>query len=149
MIEGLPPTLGMIATQNPGLEYATAPSPTQTGRPVTLGVADHLMAFVKNGKRRRVIAAFLDYFYSPPVYANFVKSEGFIPITRSGAAALADTPVTRAFGGTLPYAKFYPSSNPKWVTVQAAIQQNIGTVAQGADPQTVLARIQRVADEGN
>ncbi|MCP2298885.1 multiple sugar transport system substrate-binding protein [Nocardia amikacinitolerans] len=145
MIEGLPPTIGQIAAKNPELKYATAPSPTQSGQPVTLGVADHLMAFKKDGRKTETIKKFLDHFYSASVYANFVKHEGFIPITQSGAAELAQDPVTKAFAATLPVAKFYPSNNPKWAAAQGAIRQQMGTIAQGADPAQVLARIQEAA----
>ncbi|MFF0489543.1 extracellular solute-binding protein [Nocardia sp. NPDC004068] len=145
MIEGLPPTIGQIAQKNPGLKYATAPSPTKTGEHVTLGVADHLMAFKKDGKKQAAIKKFLTYFYSPQVYAGFVKAEHFIPITNSGAQALAEDPVTKAFGATLPAARFYPSNNPKWGAAQGAIRQQMGTVAQGADPGAVLGKIQQAA----
>ncbi|MFI9510755.1 extracellular solute-binding protein [Nocardia sp. NPDC052566] len=145
MIEGLPPTIGQIKTKNPSLQYATAPTPTKTGDAVTLGVADHLMAFKKDGKKAATIKKFLDFFYSADVYAKFVSTEGFIPITNSAAAKLADDPVTKAFGPTLPSAKFYPSNNPKWAAAQGAIRQQMGTIAQGADPAQVLQRIQEAA----
>lgn len=145
MIEGLPPVIGMIAQKNPGLKYATAPSPTETGAPVALGVADHLMAFKKNGAKTEAIRKFLDYFYSAGVYSKFVQSEHFIPITTSGTRAMSGDPVVRAFSTTLPVAKFYPSNNPRWGAAQGAIRQQMGTVAQGADPGAVLRKIQQVA----
>ncbi|CAM2905289.1 extracellular solute-binding protein [Skermania piniformis] len=146
MIEGLPPTVAQIAAKNPALKYATAPTPTKTGDPVTLGVADHLMAFRKDGAKQDAIRTFLDYFYSPEVYANFVRTEGFIPITKSGAETLSDDPVTKSFLPTLPNAKFYPANNPKWPAAQGALQQNIGTIDQGADPAAVLQKVQQAVD---
>ncbi|WP_227979462.1 extracellular solute-binding protein [Nocardia spumae] len=145
MIEGLPPVLETIARQNPGLRLGTAPSPTKTGAPVTLGVADHLLAFRKHGNKRDAIRQFLDYFYSPAVYSSFVGAEHFIPITASGTRALADDPVTRAFAPTVAAARFYPSGDPAWAAVQGAVRQQIGTVTQGADPRQVLDRIARAA----
>jgi multiple sugar transport system substrate-binding protein len=145
MIEGLPPTIGQIASKNASLQYATAPSPTKTGDRVTLGVADHLMAFKKDGKKTDTIKKFLDFFYGADTYANFVQHEGFIPITNSAAAKLAGDPVTKAFGPTLSVAKFYPSNNAKWAAAQGAIRQQMGTIAQGADPAQVLQRIQEAA----
>ncbi|MEV6217428.1 extracellular solute-binding protein [Nocardia sp. NPDC051833] len=145
MIEGLPPTIGQIAEKNPGLRYATAPSPTQTGAPVTLGVADHLMAFRKDGAKRESVRKFLDYFYSAEIYPGFVAAENFIPITKSAINALAENPVTKAFAATLPTARFYPSNNPNWGAAQGAIRQQMGTVVQGQDPAAVLAKIQQAA----
>jgi multiple sugar transport system substrate-binding protein len=53
--------------------------------------------------------------------------------------------VTKAFGPTLSVAKFYPSNNAKWAAAQGAIRQQMGTIAQGADPAQVLQRIQEAA----
>ncbi len=145
MIEGLPPTIGQIQSKNAALKYSTAPSPTKTGQPVTLGVADHLMAFKKDGKKAESIKKFVDFFYTADVYSGFVQKEGFIPITNSGAAKLAADPVTKAFAATLPVAQFYPSNNPKWGPAQGAIRQQMGTIAQGADPAAVLTKIQDAA----
>ncbi len=145
MIEGLPPTIGQIAEKNPGLKYATAPTPTKTGAPVTLGVADHLMAFKKDGGKQQSVKKFLDYFYSAPVYADFVKNEHFIPITTSAITTLADDPVTKTFASTLPNARFYPSNNPKWAAAQGVIKQQMGTITQGADPADVLQKVKQAA----
>ncbi|MFB8278104.1 extracellular solute-binding protein [Nocardia colli] len=145
MIEGLPPTISQIAAKNPALKYATAPTPTKSGTPVTLGVADHLMAFKKDGKKTESIKKFLDFFYGADVYSKFVSTEGFIPITNTAAAKLAADPVTKAFGSTLAVAQFYPSNNPKWAAAQGAIRQQMGTIAQGTDPAQVLQRIQEAA----
>ncbi|WP_227997312.1 extracellular solute-binding protein [Nocardia australiensis] len=145
MIEGLPPTVSQIASKNPSLKYATAPSPTKSGEPVTLGVADHLMAFKKDGSKQAALQKFLNFFYASDQYSKFVKTEGFIPITQSGATVLADDPVTKAFVTTLPVAKFYPSNNPNWGAAVGAIKQQMGTIAQGADPAAVLQKIQEAA----
>lgn len=141
MIEGLPPTVGLIKEKNPDLNYGTAPIPTKDGKPVTLGVADHLMAFKKDGKKKAAIKSFLDYFYSEDVYANFVETEGFLPATVSGGEALADVASIKPFLGTLPAAQFYPSTNTSWPAVQGALQQDIGTIGQKADPADVMKKV--------
>ena len=74
-------------TENPDLNYEIAPIPTKDGSPVTLGVADHLMAFKNDGDKQESIQEFLDYFYSTDVYSNFVTTEKFLPVTESGAEA--------------------------------------------------------------
>ena len=145
MIEGLPPTVAQLAKENPGLKYGTAPTPSKTGVPVTLGVADHLMSFKGDPAKQEKIRKFLDYFYSPDVYAKFVGTEGFIPTTISGAEKLAGDPVTKTFVATLPTAKFYPSNNPKWGAAQGALQQLAGTIDQGASPAEVLTKVQDAA----
>jgi multiple sugar transport system substrate-binding protein len=146
MAVGLPPTIGQIAQKNPSLPYGTAPVPTRDGQPMTLGVADHLMAFKKDGSKKEAIKAFLDYFFSAEVYTKFVDTEGFLPTTKSGAQALPNKAEIASFLEVLPNARFYPSTNPRWAATQGAIQSLIGQIGQGKDPAAVLNEIQAKAD---
>lgn len=147
-IEALPPTVGQIETDNPDLNYELAPIPTADGSPVTLGVADHLMAFENDGDKQDAITTFLDYFYATDVYTNFVTTEKFLPVTESGAEAFADDSL-QVFLDALPNAKFYPSTNANWSAAQGAFQSLIGQIDQGKSAEDVLAEIQAKADEGS
>lgn len=140
-IEALPPTVGQIETENPALQYETAPIPTKDGSPVTLGVADHLMAFKNDGDKQDAIKEFLDYFYSTDVYSHFVTTEKFLPVTKSAAESF-DDPSLKVFLDALPDAKFYPSTNPNWSAAQGAFQSLVGQIGQGKSPAEVLKQIQ-------
>jgi multiple sugar transport system substrate-binding protein len=146
MVEGLPPTVGQIAEKNPGLPYATAPIPTKDGTAVTLGVADHLMAFRNPGEKAEAIKKFVDYFYSRDVYVGWVEAEGFLPVTKSGAEALSSKTELKTFLEGLPTAKFYPAANAKWSATQGAMQSLVGQIGQGTDPAAVLQQVQTAAD---
>lgn len=145
-IEALPPTVAQIKAENPDLKFELAPIPTQDGSSVTLGVADHMMAFKNDGDKQEAIKTFLDYFYSTDVYTNFVETENFLPVTKSGAEQLGDNPDMEAFINALPDAKFYPSTNKGWSAAQGGFQSLIGQIAQGKDPAGILAEIQAKAD---
>lgn len=149
MAEGLPPIVGQIEDDYPDLDYGISPMPTQNGDPVTLGVADHLMAFKKDGSKQDAIRKFLDYFYSADVYSNFVKTEGFIPITKSAGEKLSDDPAIKPFLSTLGKAQFYPSNNPAWPAAQGALQTDVGTIGQGADPADVLEKVKEAVERGS
>lgn len=146
-IEALPPTVDQIEQENPDLNYELAPIPTNDGSSVTLGVADHLMAFKNEGDKQDAIRTFLDYFYSADVYTNFVKTENFLPVTKSGAENL-DNPDMEIFLEALPDAKFYPSTNTAWPAAQGAMQTLIGQIGQGKPAAEVMAEIQERADAG-
>ncbi len=145
-VMGLPPTVTQIADENPDLNYEIAPIPTADGSPVTLGVADHLMAFKNDDSKQDAIEEFLDYFYSPEVYNTFVTTEKFLPVTESGAEAF-ENPDLQVFVDALPNARFYPSTNAAWSSAQGAFQSLIGQIGQGDDPADVLAQIQEKADQ--
>jgi multiple sugar transport system substrate-binding protein len=144
-IEALPPTVAQINEENPDLNFELAPIPTNDGSSVTLGVADHLMAFKNEGDKQEAIQAFLDYFYSTPVYTEFVTTENFLPVTKS-AAENFDDPQMEVFLQALPDAKFYPSTNPAWSAAQGAMQSLVGQIAQGKDPAGVLSQITQKAE---
>jgi multiple sugar transport system substrate-binding protein len=142
---GLPPTVGQIKDKNASLSYGIAPIPTKDGSPFTLGVADHLMAFKNKTDKTASIKKFLDYFYTAPVYTKWVGTEGFLPTTKSGAAAMASNETIKPFLDLLPNAQFYPSTNPNWTAAQGALQSQIGQLAQGAKPADLLKAIQAKA----
>lgn len=148
MMVGLPPTVTELDNNFPELNYGTAQLPTADGEPVTLGVADHLMAFKNDESKTEAIKAFLDYFFSVDVYTKFVDEEGFLPTTMSGSEALSDKEEIKPFLDLLPAAQFYPSNNPAWAKAQGAMQQQIGTIGQGADPAEVLEQIAQAAEGG-
>ncbi|MEP6479998.1 MAG: extracellular solute-binding protein [Rhodoglobus sp.] len=148
MIEGLPPTVGQIADGNPALDYSLVPIPTKDGKPFTLGVADHLMAFKNDGDKQAAITKFFDYFYSTDVYVNWVTTEKFLPTTISGGKAMAGDEALKPFLDALPSAAFYPSTNPNWSATDAAFKSLVGQLAQGKAPADVLKELQAKSDEG-
>ncbi len=146
MAMGLPQVIGMIEERNPDLNYSIHDIPTQDGEQVTLGVADHLMAFRNDEDKGEEIGAFIDHFYQPENYVEFIDAEGFLPSTVSGAEQTENEDVA-PFADLLPEAQFYPSVNPAWADAQAAIQAQMGRIASGDDPADVLAEIQAEAGE--
>jgi multiple sugar transport system substrate-binding protein len=145
---GLPPTVGQIADGNADLNYEIVSMPTPDGSPISLGVADHLMAFKNDDSKKAAITAFLDYFYTSDVYVPWVQTEGFLPTTKSGSEALKGEADLKPFLDLLPDAQFYPTTNPKWDATNAAFKSLMGELAQGKDPAEVLAAIQAAADAG-
>nr|WP_208402627.1 extracellular solute-binding protein [Lysinibacter cavernae] len=143
---GLPPTVGEIEKKAPDLNYGIAPIATEDASPMTLGVADHLMAFKNDGSKQEAITKFLDYYYSADVYVPWVKAEGFLPTTISGSDALSGEEKLKSFLEVLPGAVFYPSTNPNWTAASDAIKTNIGQIGQGKDPAEVLNTIQAAAE---
>ncbi len=148
MIIGLPPTVGQIAEGNPALKYSVNPIPTMDGTPFTLGVADHLMAFKNDDKKKDAITKFLNFFYTADQYVNWVTTEKFLPTTKSGAKEMGGDAELKPFLEALPDAQFYPSTNPNWSATDAAFKSLVGQLAQGKDAAEVLAEIQAKADAG-
>ena len=144
---GLPPTVGQIEEGNPDLDYSIVPIPTQDGSPMTVGVMDQLMAFENDGDKQDAITKFLDYYYTADVYVPWVQTEGFLPVTKSGATELSSEEALAPFLEVLPDAQFYPSTNPKWSATDAAFKALFGQL-QTKPAQDVLTEIQKQADAG-
>ncbi len=144
---GLPPTVGQIEENNPELDYSIVPIPTADGSPFTLGVMDQLMAFKNDDDKKDAITKFFDYYYSADVYVPWVQTEGFLPVTKSGADALSGEESLKPFLDVLPDAQFYPSTNPKWSATDAAFKALFGQI-QSKPAQDVLTEIQAQVDAG-
>ena len=144
---GLPPTVGQIEENNPELDYSIVPIPTQDGSPITVGVMDQLMAFENDGDKQDAITKFLDYYYTADVYVPWVQTEGFLPVTKSGASELSSEEALAPFLEVLPDAQFYPSTNPKWSATDGAFKALFGQL-QTKPAQDVLTEIQAQADAG-
>ncbi len=145
---GLPPIVGQIAETNPDLDYSIAPIPTEDGSPLTLGVADHLMAFQNDDDKQDEITAFLDYVYAAENYVPWVEAEGFLPTTVSGSEELSDDEALQPFLEVLPDAQFYPTTNAQWSAADSAFKSLFGQIATGSDPEQVLTEIQTAAENG-
>jgi ABC-type glycerol-3-phosphate transport system substrate-binding protein len=139
---------GLIQKQG-NVQYGIAPIPVNAGHSAfTLGVEDFLMSF-KHPGNTIAVQKFLDYFYSGAGgqnYANFLTTEGFLPVLASTGAKLPAS--LQPFIAALPKAQFYPSTQTAWPAVQGAIQQSIGTAFSGSSPASVLGQIQQTASSG-
>ncbi len=143
------PTLMQQASGH-GISYGTAPLPGRRGKsPSTMGVADWLMAFKRNGHRTQ-IGKFLDFVYTEQNVLDFVTEYDLLPVTTTAEQTMLGDPQYKRlwrFLDELESAEFYPADKTSWAEVSKLFKQKIGsTVAKGGDPTSVLGQIQREAD---
>lgn len=124
------------------VDYGVAPLPVNGNvEPFTLGVQDYLMSFANKGNKTAV-SKFLDFFYQPENYVEFLTSQGFLPATATASESLKSDPKFAPFLSLLPTARFYPSTDPTFPAVQGAVQNQIGTgLNEGADFKGILDAI--------
>jgi multiple sugar transport system substrate-binding protein len=129
------------------VNWGVVPFPAADGKEsITLGVQDYFFGFKKDGNQE-AIQQFLSFLFQPDNYAAFLEAAGgFLPATISAGEQMASDPALAPFIEVLPTAIFYPSDQASWPAVQAAVQEDIGTVFTGADKQEVLNKIQAVAE---
>ncbi|MEV7418577.1 extracellular solute-binding protein [Streptomyces sp. NPDC089919] len=133
-----------------GIQVGSVPMPVadwvaSSGEtPPTMGVADWMMAFKKNGNGER-IGSFLDFVYEDANLSEFARRYDLLPSTTSATSAskLAGADSTDAqFLTALRGAQLYPVNSPSWLAVSDTIKRNIGrAVAPDADPKAVLEDI--------
>lgn len=144
---------GLLSTkldaEYPDLRYGVAPMPTSDGGPPqTYGVTDYLMAFKKPGNQEAV-RKFYELYYSPDQINTWIKSEGFLPVTKSGLKVFSSDERLKVYLDTLPNVHLTPTDDPTWDKVKLAVQQNLGTaVAPDGDPKAVLDQLQQTAASG-
>ena len=148
MVVGFSPLAGQLDEEKK-VNYGVAPMPTKMSEPQTFGVTDYLMAFKKPGNQEAV-KAFYDLYYQKDQVNQFIKAEGFLPVTKSGIEFFKDDPKLKVYLDTLPNAHLTPTDDPTWDKVKLAVQQNLGSaVGSGGDPKKVLDDLQKQAESGS
>ncbi|MFI9266590.1 extracellular solute-binding protein [Streptomyces werraensis] len=147
MLNGHPSMMEMARKK--GVKYGMVPIPGAEGRtPSTLGVADWMMAFEKNGHRDE-IGDFLDFVYSEENVLKFSREYDLLPVTNSASRAMAASgqdKELKPFLDQLPLSELYPVGKMSWASVNAAIKQKIGrAVEPGGSPAGVLGELQAAA----
>jgi multiple sugar transport system substrate-binding protein len=142
------PTL-MKAAEAKGVKFGMVPMPGVNGRSkATMGVADWMMAFKKNGHAEQ-IGDFLDYVYSDKNVLDFSHEYDLLPVTTSASDAMAadkDDAHLLEFLEELPNAELYPVAQTSWASVSADIKKQIGkAVSPEGNPAAILGQLQRSA----
>lgn len=147
MLSGHPTLMKTAAAK--GVKFGMVPMPGINGRAqATMGVADWMMAFKKNGHREQ-IGTFLDYVYSQKNVLDFSHEYDLLPVTTSASDAMAadagDADLV-PFLDELPSSQLYPVGKTSWAAVSAEIKKQIGqAVSPGGSPADVLGSLQRTA----
>lgn len=148
MVVGFSP-LAAALDEEGKVDYGVSPMPTEVDEPQTFGVTDYLMAFKKEGNQEAV-KAFYDLYYQKDQVNEFIKAEGFLPVTKSGVEIFSSDPKLKVYLDTLPNAHLTPTDDPNWDKVKLAVQQNLGAaVAPDGDPKKVLDDLQKQAESGS
>ncbi|MGC0376533.1 extracellular solute-binding protein [Streptomyces sp. SAI-229] len=139
----------METAKEKGVEFGMVPTPGIDGAsPVTLGVADWMMAFKKNGHRDQ-IGEFLDFVYSEKNVLDFSREYNLLPVTTSAFRTMAASEQDKdlkPFLDQLATSELYPVGNTSWATVNAAVKKQIGkAVAPSGSPAGVLGGLQATA----
>ncbi|MDN0194192.1 extracellular solute-binding protein [Streptomyces sp. S.PNR 29] len=142
------PSLMKIAAKK-GVKFGMVPTPGKGGESKsTLGVADWMTAFKKNGHREEV-GDFLDFVYSDKNVLAFSREYDLLPVTSSASEAMstaAEDKDLRPFLKELVLSELYPVGKTSWAEVSADIKKRIGqAVAPGGNPSAVLSQIQTTA----
>ena len=146
MLNGHPSLIQM--SKDGKVDYGTAPIPGKAGPLAsTLGVADWMMAFKKNGHQEQV-KSFLDFAFNKENTLKFDELYNLMPVTKD---TLADMTASgkhadlAPFFALLPQASFYPLGDTSWDAVSAEIKKSGGSAVSG-DPAAVLGDLQKKAE---
>ncbi|WP_051711801.1 extracellular solute-binding protein [Streptomyces sp. NRRL S-350] len=131
------------------VDYGVVAVPGKTG-PLTstLGVADWMMAFKKNGHREQ-IKKFLDFAYAKDSMLKFDETYNLLPVTQDTLSAMTaggNHKDLEPFLSVLPNAVFYPLGDTTWDIVSAELKKSVGSAVSG-DPAKVLGDLQKKAQD--
>ncbi|MEU6260044.1 extracellular solute-binding protein [Streptomyces sp. NPDC047043] len=142
------PSLMKIAAKK-GVKFGMVPMPGVDGETKnSMGVADWMMAFKKNGHAEQV-GDFLDFVYDEKNVLAFSREYDLLPVTNSASQAMTDDKQDadlKPFLEELPVSELYPVGETSWAAVSAAVKKRIGqAVAPSGSPAAVLAQLQATA----
>ena len=146
MLNGHPTLTG--PAKEAGIDYGLARIPGRDGAlEETLGVADWVMAFKKNG-HREAIGKFLSFAYDQENTVRFLSQYDLLPVTASASELMRQDRTRKdlwPFLDKLPSAVFYPMGDPLWAPVSGQVKKEIGKAVE-EPPEAVLGRLQGFAE---
>lgn len=142
------PSLMKIAAKK-GVKFGMVPMPGSRGRTSTsMGVADWMMAFKKNGHAQQV-GDFLDFVYDEKNVLAFSREYDLLPVTNSASEAMSSDErdaALKPFLDELPQSELYPVGKTSWAAVSAVVKKRIGqAVRPNASPAATLSQLQATA----
>lgn len=142
------PTLMQMAAKK-GVKFGMVPMPGIDGRAkATMGVADWMMAFKKNGHGKQ-IGDFLNFVYDDKNVLAFSHEYNLLPVTASASEAMAADENDQDLGpflDQLPSSVLYPVGKTSWAGISADVKKQIAqAVSASGSPTGVLSRLQITA----
>ena len=132
------------------VNYATAGIPANEGKAsASVGVMDRVMAFKDEtapdqAAHNEAIGKFLKFFYDPANYVGWVSMEDFLPAVNSAVAALVEAqPSFAAWLDVLGSAKFYNTSEAKWIDVKQGVIDVEQNALNGGNVKELLTALQQ------
>ncbi|WP_229698362.1 extracellular solute-binding protein [Wenjunlia tyrosinilytica] len=136
------------AARKAGIKYKLAPIPGKgAALSETLGVADWMMGFKKNGHRDQ-IGEFLAFAYNQKNTVDFLHKYDLLPVTTTASDAMSEDPSLKPvqpFLQKLSTARLYPLGDPTWGAVSTEMKKKLGKAVTG-DPRQVLQQLQTYAN---
>jgi multiple sugar transport system substrate-binding protein len=147
MLNGHPSLMKIAAAK--GVKFGMVPMPGKDGASRnSMGVADWMMAFRKNGHAEQV-GDFLDFVYEEKNVLAFSHEYDLLPVTNSASQTMSDDKQDadlKPFLEELPVSELYPVGETSWPEVSADVKKHIGqAVTPGGSPAAVLAQLQSTA----
>ncbi|AVH61347.1 ABC transporter substrate-binding protein [Streptomyces dengpaensis] len=139
----------MQAAAKKGVQFGMVPMPGVNGRAkATMGVADWMMAFKKNGHAEQ-IGDFLDFVYDDKNVLAFSHHYDLLPVTTSASEAMAadeDDQDLAPFLDQLPASVLYPVGKTSWAGISADIKKQIAkAVTPAGSPTGIFSSLQLTA----
>lgn len=140
----------ILEGQGSTVDIGITPTPTNEGaEPATMAVEDYLVVF-NSTEHPEAVGSFLAFFYQQDNYTQFLQNEGMLPVTQSAIEEMAEDPQVGTFAELLDEAKFYPSTDPAWPSVQAEAIATLGAVVTGQrSAEDILANLARTAEQSS